>query len=203
MNEREGDTIVAYTIRDMKLSELKKIYRLIKKDFASGEYAPYEVFYQQIKSGVQSGFIFLEGGQDAAYSICAGSHPNGYVLISLLAVYEELRGRGVGSKFVEKLIELYSGRQGIIVEVEKPENAGNDNERDLRTKRIEFYKKAGFYLVPNIEYVIWDAPMHLMVLPCKALQQDINKNIDRTIYYIYLELMGERYMHKLKFKRMD
>lgn len=89
--------------------------------------------------------------------------------------------------------------QGIIVEVERPENSISDNERALCEKRIKFYRNAGFYLVHNIDYSIWDVPMHLMVLPLEAAPSTINEMIGQIIHDIYLELMGKRYIHKLKF----
>lgn len=190
------------TIRKMMPAELVNIYKSIKLDFAEGEYAPYDVLAKQIEKGVQKGFIFHNGENDVAYSICADGCANGYILISLLSVYKEFRGYGFGSTFLEELIRRYSMKQGIIVEVEKPENSISDEERALCEKRIMFYQQAGFYLVPDIDYIIWDVPMHLMVLPLKASMHTINKMIGQIIYEVYIELMGKHYIHKLKFGRV-
>jgi GNAT superfamily N-acetyltransferase len=148
----------------MKAQEFKEIFNHIERDFVPGEYAPYDVLHQQLQNGVQEGLILCEGEQDVAYSICAGGHANGYVLISLLAVFEEFRGCGIGPAFLKELHRIYSNKQGIIVEVEKPENSQNQEVSASSAKRIGFYEKAGFYLIPNISYSIWDVPMHLMVL---------------------------------------
>ena len=190
------------TIRKMIPAELKNVYTRIELDFAEGEYAPYDVLAKQIENGTQKGYIFQNGGNDVAYSICADSCPNGIILISLLSVYKEFRGNGLGSTFLKALIRRYSMNQGVIVEVEKPENSKSDEERTICEKRIKFYQKAGFYLVPDIDYTIWDVPMHLMVLPLKASVQTLNKMTGQIIYEIYLGLMGERYIYKLKFKTL-
>lgn len=189
------------TIRNMIPAELKTIYKSIELDFAEGEYAPHDVLAKQIEKGVQKGYIFHNDGNDVAYSICADGCANGYILISLLSVYREFRGNGFGSTFLEELIKSYSMKQGIIVEVEKPENSRSTEERTHCEKRINFYQNAGFSLVPDIDYTIWDVPMHLMVLPLKASMHTINGMIGHIIHEIYLELMGERYIHKLKFYR--
>ncbi len=131
------------TIRKLIPAELKNIYKSIELDFAEGEYAPYDVLAEQIKKGVQKGYIYRTGEIDVAYSICADGCANGYVLISLLSVYKEFRGYGYGSTFLEELIRSFSMKQGIIVEVEKPENSISDGERTLCEKRIMFYQKAG------------------------------------------------------------
>ena len=180
-------------------AELKHIYKSIELDFAEGEYAPYDILAKQIEKGVQKGHIFHNGEKDVAYSICADACSNGYILISFLSVYKEFRGNGLGSIFLEELIRRYSMNQGIIVEVEKPENSRSDKERALCEKRIQFYQNAGFYLIPDIDYSIWDVPMHLMVLPLKASMPTPNEMIGQIIHDIYLELMGKRYIHKLKF----
>ncbi|KUO75005.1 MAG: hypothetical protein APF81_12155 [Desulfosporosinus sp. BRH_c37] len=190
------------TIRNMIPADLKDIYKSIELDFAVGEYAPYDVLAKQIEKGVQKGYIFHNGEKDFAYSICADGCANGYILISLLSVYKEFRGDGLGSTFLEELIRNYSMNQGIIVEVEKPEASRSDEERALCEKRIKFYQIAGFHLIPDLDYSIWDVPMHLMGLPLKASMDTLNEMIGQIIYEIYLELMGKRYIHKLKFSRV-
>ncbi len=194
--------MTGYGIRRIKDNELIEIYKHIKKDFAPDEYPPYEVLYQQIQKGAQEGMTLYKDEQDVAYAICAGSNPNGFVLISLLAVYEQLRGQGIGSTFLSELRNRYSHKSGIIVEVEKPEESSSKEERDYRKKRIEFYEKAGFYLIPNINYSIWDVPMHLMAMPLSVSIESISDIIGIIIYEIYLQLMGKRYIHKLEFNRI-
>ncbi|MDF2523117.1 MAG: hypothetical protein K0R31_758 [Clostridiales bacterium] len=195
--------MIGRNIRSMKLEELKTIYNRIEKDFAQGEYAPYDVLYQQLQKGVQEGLILCQDDQAVAYSICAGGNSNGYVLISLLAVFEEFRGHGIGSEFLKKLNDIYYTKKGIVVEVEKPEDAANNREKAIREQRIQFYQKAGYYLIPNIEYSIWDVSMHLMALPISESKQTINMKIGQIIYDIYFKLMGKQYIHKLKFRTLN
>lgn len=95
---------------------------------------------------------------------------NGYVLISLLAVFHEYRGQGIGSESMKELRVMYENKQAIIVEVERPDFSQTPEECDSRKRRIEFYEKAGFYLIPNIDYSIWDVPMHLMAMPLTLKQ---------------------------------
>jgi GNAT superfamily N-acetyltransferase len=190
------------TIRKLMLTELENIYKSIELDFAEGEYAPYDVLAKQIEKGVQKGYIFQKGEIDVAYSICADGCANGYILISLLSVYKEFRGFGLGSSFLDELIRSYARNQGLIVEVEKPENAKSEEERALCEKRIKFYQNAGFYLVADIDYSIWDVPMYLMVLPLRASMPTLNERTGQIIYEIYLDLMGKRYIHKLKVSRV-
>jgi GNAT superfamily N-acetyltransferase len=188
-----------YTVRAIEIRELKNIFKHIRQDFAKGEYAPYTVLKHQLQKGLQDGLVLQKAGKDTAYAICAAGHENGYVLISLLAVYAEFRQKGFGSIFIEEIKEKYKDKNGIIVEVEKPEGATSPEEREIRLKRMRFYEKAGFYQVPNIDYSIWDVPMHLMIFPLRTPAEDINRNIGRIMYDIYLQLMSKHFIHKLKF----
>jgi len=193
-----------FFIRSMQSNEIRTFFRYIQRDFSPGEYPPYAVLYQQLQSGIQEGLV-LSSYQDGdfAYSICAAGHANKYVLVSLLAVFPECRSKGIGSEFMKLMIERYRSKQALLIEVEKPESSPTPEERNIRSRRISFYERAGFHLVPGIEYSIWGVPMHLMILPLQASREEAEGEIGRAMYQIYLELMGERYIHKMQFRSAD
>jgi hypothetical protein len=137
--------------------------------------------------------------EDAAYSICAADKDNEYVLISLFAVFEDYRGKGIGTAFMDALKTLYMEKRGIIVEVEKPECAESKEELESRNRRIEFYQKSGFHQIQGIDYTIWDVPMHLMVFPFET-EEITSDGIGLIMYQIYLRMMGEHLMHKMEFR---
>ena len=188
-----------YNIRRMELGEFTALYKRIERDFAQGEYAPYAIIYQHLQEGLQKALVFCEGEEDLAYSVCTDNNENSYVLISLLAVIEEYRGQGIGSAFMERLRLMYNDKQALLVEVERPDQAETQEEGNSRRRRIEFYEKAGFYLIEGVDYSIWDIPMHLMALSLVASKETINQEIRRTMYELYLNLMGEALMHKMQF----
>lgn len=190
-------------IRRMDVAEFKDFYKRIEKDFSPDEHAPYEVLHQQIQEGIQEALVFGEGERDLAYSICADNHDNGYVLISLLAVFQECRGQGIGSAFMKALRTMYEHKQAILLEVEQPELSQTLEESDTRGRRIKFYEKSGYYLIPKVEYSIRNIPMHLMVLPLKVSKETINEQIGQIIYQIYFKLLGERYLYKMQFQALN
>ncbi len=195
---------MAYDIRPVNLNEVRDLYINIVNDFAPGEYPPYDVLYKQLEKDIQTGFVLVNDEKDVAYSICTGDSTNSFVLISLLAVYKEFRGKGFGSKFIEMLKRKYCSERSIIVEVEKPEDALEQKERNIRENRIKFYEKAGFILLPDIDYAIWDIPMYLMILPKGTLQintysiSGLNETIKKGMGDIYLKLLGEKFFHKME-----
>jgi len=187
-----------YYIRHMELKELKAFYERIVRDFSQGEYSPYAIIYRHLQEGLQKALIFCEGEQDLAYAVCTDNHDNSYVLISLLAVFKQYRGEGIGSEFMKRLHLMYKDKKALIVEVERPDEATTQEDGDSRRRRIGFYEKAGFYLIEGVDYSIWDIPMHLMALPLVASKETINQEIQRSMRELYLDLMGEELIHKLQ-----
>jgi len=192
--------MVKYNLRPMELDEFRLLYKRIVSDFSQGEYAPYPIIYQHLQAGLQKAMIFTADDQDRAYSICTDNNDNAYVLISLLAVFREYRGQGMGSAFIERLCLMYKDKQALLVEVERPDQAKTKQDGDVRRKRIEFYEKAGFYLIENVDYSIWDIPMHLMALPLIASKETISLEIKGSMYALYLSLLGEAFIHKMQFE---
>ncbi len=148
---------------------------------------------------MQQCFAYADNGIEKAYAVCAASHSNGYVLISLFSVYPAFRGFGIGTAFLEQLKERYAGKKGLLLEVEKPECARDEAERAVREKRMPFYARAGFRVVPNLKYAIWGVPMHLMACGPYATGTD---EMMRRIHEIYLQLMGRNFIHKLEMERI-
>lgn len=190
-----------YSIRPMKTSDLKYVFGLIEQDFIPGEYAPYETILRQLENNEIDGFIYEYYGAFAAYALCIPSRSNGFVLLSLLAVERKLRGQGIGAAFLTDIIKKYGDKEGIIVEVEKPEEAESESEKSKRIKRVRFYEKLGFRLIKGIDYKIWGIRMHLMALSLKTSFEEIDTNIGQIIYDIYYEMLGDRFIHMLKFSR--
>lgn len=193
-----------YSIRRMKPSELRWVFRRIKRDFPRGEYPPYAILYFQLFKGILEGWLYCDNDNNAlAYAICSAGCENGHVLISLMAVLKSSRGQGIGSGFLGALKEVYSDKQSLIAEVERPDLAGSQEENNARTRRIDFYKRAGYELIPGIEYSIWDVPMHLMSRPVRAEANEIARDICHIMRRIYLDLMGEAFIHKLKIRKIN
>ncbi|AOT68617.1 GNAT family N-acetyltransferase [Geosporobacter ferrireducens] len=191
-----------YFIRPMHLSELKAFFKQIEQDFPPDEYPPYEVMYTHLEERIQNGLVFCNQSIDLAYAICADSHSNDHVLISQLAVFPEYRGQRIGSAFVSAICERYAHKQSILVEVERPELAATLKDQNLRNLRIKFYENLGFYIIPNIEFSIWDVPMHLMALSYKTPVETLHQEIGQIIHQIYYSLMGQRFIHKLQFRKL-
>lgn len=96
--------------------------------------------------------------------------------IEHFAVNDYYRGNGIGSKILKQYLNKFSERQ-VFLEVEYPED-------DISIRRIEFYKRLGFYLndykyvQPPLEEGNELLPLKIMSYPKKAenIQLDKFKN---------------------------
>jgi GNAT superfamily N-acetyltransferase len=188
-----------YYIRTLEISELKEIYPRIIEDFAVNEYPPIDVLNNHLQQGRQEGYVLCDGTRDVAYSFCAASSANDYILITLLAIFKEYRGQGIGSVLLNELHKIYANKHAAIVEVEKSEEAQTAEERDKRLRRIAFYEKEGYCLLKGINYTIWDIPMHLMVCPLNNGNVMMNEEIEQIMHQIYFGLLGNRFINKMQF----
>jgi len=181
------------SIRNANNENLEELYRNhIEKDFPEEERASLGRFLELSKNGLQDVLIYSEEGKDIAY--CVVATVSEYLLISLLAVYDEYRGKGFGSKMLLEVKEYYSDKSGIIVEVEKPEDATNEAEKVMRERRIAFYEKAGYVLFRDIDYILWEVPYFLMVNGKSLSSEELVNEVKQ----IYGKLLRPQHQNKLK-----
>lgn len=80
-------------------------------------------------------------------------------VVLYLAVNPAIRSQGIGGKMIGLLKERYG--DGLLVEVEKVEETDNAFQQHQRQRRIDFYKRHGFEILP-VEYWLFGIGMHLM-----------------------------------------
>ena len=106
--------------------------------------------------------------------------------LEYLAVRSDIRSSGLGSRFYQDLVELVkkdglSSKKGpalgLVLEVERPEEAQSEAERSLRTRRIGFYKRNGAVQVPHLNLTAPPlhpgappVPYHILLHPLKELR---------------------------------
>ena len=191
------------SIRDMASREHKRFFKYLQQDFSAGEYPPYFILHGQLQEGSLQGLVFTDSdGQDMAYALNAVHETRDMVLISYYAVLADFRGTGVGTQFLQAIAERHATCRGLVVEVEKPEEADSVEERDIRTRRIRFYEKAGFQSVPDVAYAIWGIPMHLMVRPVSDTYENLAADLPERMRDLYLPLLGRTFIHRMNVRRV-
>lgn len=117
----------------------------MKKDFPACEIKPLYIILKQFDKGLYPAYGLEEAGRIEAYALLALNQEKTAVLLDYLAVLEAGRGKGLGSRMLEYLWEIFQKEnvKEIFIEAEHVEDAANEEERLIRTRRIHFYKKNG------------------------------------------------------------
>jgi hypothetical protein len=141
----------------------------------------------------------LAGNVVVGIGIILYSQPYRLGYLEYLAVRSGSRSSGLGSRFYQALVELVKQdgqaspqgpAQGVVLEVERPEDALNEAERILRTRRIGFYLRNGAVQIPHLDLTApplhpgaAPVPYHILVHPLEELQWDrrLRKAVVATI----------------------
>ena len=137
----------------------------IEKDFLEDELPPLFVFERCIKEDTFECYIFEYENEEVGYIVTRKK--DDLVFLLVLAIDEQMRGKGLGKIMIEEFKALVKDRKIILLEAENPDATNDEKERLIRNKRIDFYKKLGFKVTQNLKYVLVD--------------------IDYKILYYYLE----------------
>ena len=101
--------------------------------------------------GSRDCYLAADGDELQGLAVVLPLHgcPAGF--LEYLAVAPAARNAGIGARILAYLRELTGtaqpGIEGIIFEVDRPEDATDSSERDLRERRIGFYQRNGAALL--------------------------------------------------------
>lgn len=160
--------------------ELNEVYEKMKKAFP----------YEEIRDFADEEKCFLKK-EFRIYDICENGESSGFVavwvfekfvFIEHLATDSEKRSRGIGTKCVEKLKEMFN--LPIILEAEAPET-------EQQIKRIRFYDRLGFkvndFMYEQPSYHGGEGvPLLILSFPARLTQNEFDffiKETRRSVYF--------------------
>lgn len=182
-------------LRKIKFKEFKDLYRKhIIKDFPKNERPNLEGFRKRILKKNEEVYIFEENGKDKGY--CIIDHLQEYILVAFLAVYNGNRGQGIGTKILKEIKEKYTNKKGILLEVEDPDFAKNEEEKIIQQKRIKFYEKADFKILENLKVELFMVNFRIMMCNLKGKEdiKEIEENM-KQFYYTIIEKKRLKYIN--------
>ena len=91
-------------------------------------------------------------------------------MLDYFAVENSLRGKGIGGKCIT-LMKKIKPYQGIILEVDAPDFAQDEADKNICLRRIKFYTNNGIRLT-NISESLFGAHFKLMVLDFSSKNDD-------------------------------
>lgn len=163
-------------MRKATVGDFDHIYDILQSSFPKDERRGYEAQKQLLKHPDYSIYVWERYGKICAF--ISVWEIDGFALVEHFAVDESCRNCGLGSKMLCKLKETLGVR--ICLEVELPET-------DLACRRIEFYKRNGFYYneyeYEQPAYSEETNPVSLRLMTTAApLAEDEFINVKKQIY---------------------
>lgn len=175
----------------------KKLYKSYKKDFPKIERAYFYIIKKKSREGLVSIYILEDGKDILGYALNIETEK--YVLIWYIAIVEMYRKRGYGTELVNILKEKYKKEnKSIFIEVERSGYGKDEQENEIREKRINFYKRLNFKQI-NLLANMYATDYEIYLLD---IEEDKMENTQRVkeiwtqIEYIYTKLYGKREVAK-------
>ena len=126
------------TVTKTKRGELPMIFHLYRTAFPRNERKPFRRITSMVKEGKADLWTIRRDGRFAGLAATVNSPK--IVLLDYFAVKKSLRGLGMGSEALRKLMEHYRDR-GVFVEIESTFAEAENHE--VRQKRKKFYVNCG------------------------------------------------------------
>ncbi len=189
-----------FAIRDMEPDELRAIYKRVRRDFPPIEYPPLPKMQKNLEWGAMTAQLYEENGCDAAYAFVLRSDSVPACMLFLYAVEPRLRGRGVGSAFLQALLNQRQDLDGMYAEVEMAELAQTPQEKQQCEKRIAFYEALGFRRIEGLHYSIYGVRMHLFYRPLRDKTLPNAGRAIRETTELYNGILRPWERHNLKVK---
>lgn len=146
------------------LKEAEAIYREhMTVDFPDSERQPLPFFVKMVGEAANIIYLCEIDGRPAAYAVFRKKE--GYVLLQYLAVFEEERGKGTGTRLLQEISLLYGDQKGILVEVEHTGYARDEADRRTREKRLAFYERCGYVCLNHFVLRLFGEHYQVLVLP--------------------------------------
>ncbi|MBN1309847.1 MAG: GNAT family N-acetyltransferase [Anaerolineae bacterium] len=125
---------------------LKRVY---EASFPPSEQVDFAGFIENIRRGTEQLFVAWMAGRPVGFALTMRLVGVDAYLMGYIAVDERARNRGIGGKLLVFLTSVLAGSgdaSGIIFEAEAVDY-GRPEERALRKRRIDFYKRHGASLI--------------------------------------------------------
>lgn len=151
-----------------------RIRLLYRRAFPRYERKPFAIIRRMRKEGRTDLWLAEADGHFAG--LAATINAPDVILLDYLAVHEKRRSQGVGSAFLQALLDKYAGR-GLFVEIEA---ADRDDPDGSKLRRKQFYLRNGLADM-HVVAILFGVRMELLGRGC-TLDFDGYREFYRTYY---------------------
>ena len=137
----------AFAVETLSLPQIRALYReRMTRDFPPDELKPLAMIEKALARDEYVCYGAVNGGGILAYAYFVMLKENGkpYALFDYYAVRQDIRDRGVGSRFMQALIAgPLREMDCVLLEVDDPDCAKTPEEKNKRNRRLAFYLRNG------------------------------------------------------------
>lgn len=180
-----------------------RFWEIYAQTFATSEKEPREIIVESVRRKTGVAFRSVLDGRTVAIATAHVLREIPALFLVYLAVDPKLRSRGAGGSLLDHLHQnaaaLAPGCLGMVWETGRAEDAGSDQARALRERRLGFFRRhgasvvSGSYRQPALDGVA-PVPMNLLFRPAapgQRMEPAFVQALVRTIYAEkYQELNG-------------
>ena len=132
-------------LKQVDIKEFKnKLYDNYLEIFPKDERKPFSLIKKTYKKKITTILEILKDNEIVGFMIFNQIKTNGYIQLDYFAIFDEYRGKGIGSASLKLLSEEYKNSKGIFIEIEKIGLGKTIEENEVREKRRCFYEKLEF-----------------------------------------------------------
>ncbi len=147
-----------FTIANATDTQLDTIFALYKTSFPRDEVEPEEHLRSIIKSGALKAFYAQNDGEFAGFALV---FPLGRIsLLAFLAVPDNIRGGGTGTKILDFFKQEYAGKT-LTIEIEDTEQPASNSA--MRMRRRGFYLRNG-YVTTGFKSMLYGTRLEIMCI---------------------------------------
>ena len=168
-------------IQELSLNQIRKLYlERLKRDFPPDEIKPLSRIERALARGEYVCYGAMDGEAILAYAFFVVTGKR--ALFDYFAVAEELRDRGIGSRFIRELMDgLLSQMDCVLLEVDDPDHGQRQEEVALRNRRLAFYLRNGL-TDTGVRTKVYGVDFRILSLPVGRMP-----SVDET-RTVYVEL---------------
>jgi ribosomal protein S18 acetylase RimI-like enzyme len=178
-----------YELRDIDCPDFQAAIEIYEAAFPPSELIAIDVFSKRVDRGDYQLWVCQQDNRVAFMAILCQPIVDRFVLLGYIATHPDYRNKGIGSDFFETILpKLQQQSQSLLLEVENP-NDGDD--RALRQRRVNFYRRLGAKTLKNVRYILpalsggEPTEMILMVAPAREGDRISGEEVRQLITELY------------------
>ena len=183
------------TVKLINKEERKNTYKkYMKQDFPKNELRPLHMIEALVEKGHYYTYGIFEEEKMIAYAYFWEEKEKEILLFDYFAVIPELRNQGYGTAAMDRILHACKDKRGVMLEAENPDRAESEEEKEMRIRRISFYKKCGLCM-SDVRILLFGVEYSMMYYNLSTV--DVKNEIVAVMQSLYKKLLPKPLYEKM------